>query len=136
MAANGMSCGSPESTRAASAHAARTERDSGDLTPSWRSVSSLLAPTTSSVISVQGQKTPSTVRPSAARIGPYVKRTWTSSRGRSRSKKDRKSSDQVAAPVRRTPSSIGPMVSQISAQTSRPGRPRLLGCLAPPRNGM
>ena len=43
--------------------------------------------------------------------------------------------DQVAAPVRRTPSSIGPMVSQISPQASRPGAPSMAGCLAGPRKG-
>jgi hypothetical protein len=69
MAAKGMSRLFSPNTAAASWHAASTVRASADRMPSFRSISNLLAQMTFSVLSAHGQKIPSTVRPSAARIG-------------------------------------------------------------------
>jgi hypothetical protein len=85
------------------------------------------------VVSVLAQKTPAT-SPRAPKIGLNEKVTYTSSVGRLRSKNIRMSSDQLAWPVVRTRSIIGPIVGQISAHASRPERPSTAGCLVGPRN--
>ena len=58
-----------------------------------------------------------------------------SSRGTLRCMTSSRSSDQVASPVANTPSSIGPMIDQISLQHSRPDRPSQPGCLVTPSIG-
>ena len=45
------------------------------------------------------------------------------------------SRDHVATPVAMTRSSIGPMVSQISGQTSLPALPNAAGCFSLPSMG-
>jgi hypothetical protein len=91
---------------------------------------------TYSVVSVTAQKMPPTRDASLVRIGLYENVKYASSRGRWRFRWRSSSSDHVARPSRMTPSSIGPIVSQISLQHSRPERPSHCGCFPGPSTEM
>lgn len=72
-----------------------------------------------------------TSAPSSSRNGLYEKVWYDSSGYPDRSTNSSRASSQVASPVPSTVSIRGPMSSQISAHTSRAGRPSAHGYLRP-----